>query len=479
MSLINALHARGLKLDHRWFGLFLLLQGVVLTLLLLEIYKPLILASVGIAGGLFMALLLIYPWLLVPVIIVTTALDVTGRVIKATAVGVPLTGFHIAFLLMLIVLPIHVCMRRQSQFPDFELKGPLFLLLGIMAISLTYSPNQPEATIYFMRVLLLVLFMYLTQVLIYNRDAVNSVIYSMIVGVIGAAAMGAYQVATGEFHLPVRMVASLGANVPRATGTFHNPNIFGAFLVGCVVPLLGILLNCRLVWPARLVMGFACLAGFLGTLATFSRSNWMSLTVGTLVVLWMAKKMRYLFVFIVLVLIALLLLSHFVPFAAYVFDRFLSIFTLITEFGTSQRVSSSTRVYLVFAAWDMWLDNPLLGVGWRAFPVLLTEYAPQGYPWWSLVDESHTVLAAVLAELGLVGFLAMIWFIVRTLRISITSIRTMEDEYLRAFTIGLVAVFVSGQVNQSLNGDFSNNIFWFYTGLLFAVIRLERQARPA
>ena len=55
----------------------------------------------------------------------------------------------------------------------------------------------------------------------------------------------------------------------------------------------------------------------------------------------------------------------------------------------------------------------------------------------------------------------------------------MQDPYLRSVLIGVVAVFVGFQVNQSFNGDFSNNIFWFFIGILFAVIHIDRKARAA
>ena len=385
------------KIDRRWFGVFLALQAVILAGTLLVSNTILYLVLAGVGGGIFVVLLLIYPWVIVPVIVATTALDLTGRLVKTTAIGVPLTGFHLALALMVIALLTNICLRRRVEFPAFELKGPLFMLLGMMAVSLTYSPNQPEATIGFMRTVALVLFLYLTQVMIDSRRAVDTVVFSMALAIIGGSAMGAWQVATGEFHLPVRVVSALGANVPRATATFHNPNIFGAFLMGGVIPLLGILLNCRIKWWKVAVLGLAVIIGVLGIMATFSRSNWVSTAVGVLVVLWLGKKLRYFFVFAFAGLLAVLALKEFVPFAAFIFDRFISIFTFFEEFGSVARTSSTTRVYLIFASFNMFLDHPLLGVGWRGFPVVFSHYAPQGYPYWSLVDEAHTVLAAILA----------------------------------------------------------------------------------
>ncbi len=262
MTLLAQLQARAYKLDRRFFAFFILLQAAILVAVLLEQQKFLYMVLAAGGAGFFGILLVSYPWIVVPVIVSTTALDITGQLIKTTAIGVPLTGFHIAFILMIIALVLNIWLRQREEFPVFELKGPLFMFLAVMAVSLTYSPNQPEATIYFTRTTMLVIFLYLTQVMIDSRQAVNMVVYSMVIAIIGGSIMGAWQVVTGEFHLPARVVQSLGANVPRATATFHNPNIFGAFLMSGVIPLLGILLNCRIRWWQQGLIGVACIVGF-------------------------------------------------------------------------------------------------------------------------------------------------------------------------------------------------------------------------
>ena len=65
---------------------------------------------------------------------------------------------------MIIALAANICLSRRVKFPDFEIKAPLFMFLGCIAISLTYSPNQPEATVSFVRICALVLFTYIVQV---------------------------------------------------------------------------------------------------------------------------------------------------------------------------------------------------------------------------------------------------------------------------------------------------------------------------
>ena len=127
----------------------------------------------------------------------------------------------------------------------------------------------------------------------------------------------------------------------------------------------------------------------------------------------------------------------------------------------------------------MFLTHPLLGVGWRAFPVVFEDYKPAGFPHWLPTRESHTLFATIIAELGIVGMLAAIWIVWRVLAFALKHIRLMQDEYLRSVMIALVAIFVTFQVSLTFTGEFANNFLWMFTGVMFAVPALEeREDQP-
>ena len=471
---------RAFVLDRRYFAAFLLLQGAVVagSIFVSELLPVLLLAALGVAF--FVAGLLLRPWIVVPVLLLTTALDSTGRLIGESGHSKDiffLTGFHLAFGLLVVGLVANVCLRQRAHFPDFELKGPLLLFLASIAVSLTYTPNQPEALVSFVRICALVLFTYMVQVVLDERRAISAVLWSLVVLTIAGAVMGAYQVITGQFHLPAKVITALGGNVPRATGAFHNPNIFASFVMSGVLPLLAVLLNYRLPRGQRVLVALSVVIGIGGLLASFSRSSWVSTLAGVIVILWLGGKLRYFFIAIFAAILLVLGLKEFVPFAEYIFERFASIFTLFDEFGSAGRASSTARVYLVMASLDMFWDHPFFGIGWRAFPVVFSEYAPPGYPHWTLVKEPHTIVTAILGELGIVGFAAFAWFVGKTFFLSLGRLRLMQDAYLRAVAIGLIATFVAFQVNQTFNGDLPSNMFWFCIGMLFAVQRLDADAR--
>ena len=467
-----------LPIGRKGFAVFLAAQAAILAGVLFLPREQVLWGLGGAVLVLVLLLLIVYPWLVLPVIIATTALDSAGRVIQTTALGLPVTGFHLSFVLLCVALASHIFLQKRRTFPPLEIQAPLMLFLGCMAVSLTYSPNQPEATISFFRIAFLALFLYITQILIDSRRVLNLTIASLGVVLTGASILAVFQIISERFYLPASVVSSVGANMPRASGTYHNPNIFGTFLVVGILFMAGIFLVPKLRWWKRLLLLLAIGLGSTALVITFSRGNWVALFVGVVVLLFLAGKLRYLFYVAVSFCAAILIVKNYVPFAAYIFERFYSIFSLFAEFGADSRASSTARVYFAIAGFKMFLAHPLLGVGWRAFPVVFEDYKPEGFPHWLPTRESHTLFATIIAELGLVGLLAAAWVAWRILAFSLYHIRHIQDEYLRGVMIALVSTFVAFQVSLTFTGEFANNFLWMFTGIAFAVPALEKREAP-
>lgn len=467
------------NLDKRLFGLFVVFQIIVTAAAFVLPSKLFMIAAIGLAGGIYLVGVLIWPWIIIPAVVVTTALDITGQLIKKTGIGIPITGFHLSLMMMSIGIFTNTCLRRRFSFPAFELSGPLFMLWGTMAFSLTYTPALAEAAVGVMRTLALIAFLYGTQVLIESRQAVNLVVISMGASMIGGAVLAVAQIMSEKFYLPASFVIAVGANAPRATGTFHNPNTFGTFLMCGVVFLFALLVNHRFAkWKAIYLIASLAAAG-AGLVTTFSRSNWVAAAVGIVAALIYARKLRYL-VWVGLCGVGIILaVKEFVPFADHIFQRFVSIFTLLTDFGDAGRESGSARLYFIIAGVEMWLDHPILGVGWRGFPLLFDAYKPIDFPMWVPTKESHTLAANMLSELGLVGFIASAWIVWRVFGRGMEAVRQATDPYLRAVLVALLCVFLSFQISLSATADFSNNFLWFFTGMIFAVIHILERERPS
>lgn len=466
-------------LDRRAFAVFIALQIATVWAAIYLPSKLFTFVAAGIAGGIYLVGVLLWPWIIVPSVIATTALDITGQLIKETGIGIPVTGFHLSLMLMSIGIFTNTCLRRRFTFPAFELKGPLFLLWGSMAFSLTYTPALAEGTVGVMRTLALIAFLYGTQVMIDTRPAVNLVVIALGASMVGGAVLAVFQMLSEKFYLPASFVIAVGANAPRATGTFHNPNTFGTFLMCGVVFLFALLVNHRFAkWKGLYLL--ACLgAAGAGLVMTFSRSNWVAASVGLVMALIYARKLRYMVWAGLGGVVAILAVKEFVPFADHIYQRFVSIFTLLTDFGEAGRESGSARLYFIIAGLEMWLDSPIFGQGWRAFPLLFDNYKPPDFPSWVPTKESHTLFANMLSELGLIGFTASCWIVWRVMKRGMEGVAQTIDPYLRAVLIGLLCVFVSFQVSLSATADFSNNFLWFFTGMIFAVIHLSERETAA
>lgn len=461
-----------------WFALFVGLQiAVVGAWLWMPGSWPLI--GLGVIAGLgYLVALMFWPWLIVPALVGSTALDITGKLVQETAIGIPVTGFHLSLLLMLYALAANTFLRRRRNFPTFELAWPLALFLGVVGLSLTWSPNHPEATISFMRLLALSAFLYLSTVLIDGRPALWATILSMSAAMIGAAILGIIQILTEDFYLPASFVIAVGANAPRATGTFHNPNTFGTFMMVGLVFLTGVYLLAGLNKRQRLFVLAGVVAAAAGLVVTFSRSNWLAAMIGIGILLTAAGRLKHLLGVAFAALLAILAVKEFVPFADHIFQRFVSIFTFLQDFDSTARVSSSGRVYFVLAGLGMFLDNPLFGAGWRAFPVILDAYKPEGFPHWLPTRESHTLFSTIMAELGIVGMVAAGFILWRSVQRGRQALAVTTDPLIKGSLASLLAVFIAFQVSLSFTADYGNNFLWFFTGVLFAVIRLA-EADPA
>ncbi len=145
-------------------------------------------------------------------------------------------------------------------------------------------------------------------------------------------------------------------------------------------------------------MGMVAVIGLLifGILATFSRGGFVGLCVMLPVILIMSRKKAL----GVLLVVAMVIFVSSIASPQY-WDRMRT----ITNFD-AEGVTSGRR-YLWARAWDMFLDNPIIGVGPGNYPFRVAQYEPPE----KLKGTSkagkvcHSLYFTLLSELGIVGSL--------------------------------------------------------------------------
>lgn len=143
--------------------------------------------------------------------------------------------------------------------------------------------------------------------------------------------------------------------------------------------------------------------------------------------------------------------------------------------------SNRARLLRWAQAMTMFLENPVLGQGYGAFAMLYEEdVALVGTYTARFQLGAHSEYLQVLAELGIIGFIAWLWLNIAFLRYGFRALKRMNspsDSFYRAIVIGLMAselsLMVHFIVNNLLNGDAIGIPFWGIYGLLPAVVQMH------
>ena len=213
-------------------------------------------------------------------------------------------------------------------------------------------------------------------------------VISMMMAIIGGAVLAIVQVVTEEFYLPASFVIAVGANAPRATGTFHNPNTFGTFLMAGVVLLFGIMVNLpggilEAVDDVPIALGMGVtglgyyfqplqLAGYSGRSggrSHYSQKAPLPFHGPIFWDLWRFWQLKSLY--------------HLPNTSFYGLFPFLPLLKSSTLWAENQVPPEFTTSWPGSRCfWTI----PLLGAGWRAFPAIFDYYKPTDFPFWILLQ---------------------------------------------------------------------------------------------
>ena len=426
--------------------------------------------TIGTAAGIVIGLLALAvlpaaPEVGLTLLIATTGLDFLGRLDPRPKYEAAVTFFHAALVITVVATVIHLLLKKRLRIPRTDFALPLMVFIGLITLSLLYTPNFYEGALELARLVALSSLFFVCLVVVTDRWKVKWVIVSLIVCAFGVSVLPIYQVFTEALFLPTQVISRLGGGtIPRSEGTFTNPNTLAAFLQIGIVLAVALLLGAKLSWKMRIVLVAGLGVTIFAMLTSFSRGGWVSSACGVLFLLIVRGKLRHVLVTTAVLLLGILLSYQFVPFVDVIASRIASILDVFAD------PSSSSRLYLMSSGWWMFLDNPVFGVGFRGYPELYYDYIHPDMPKLLRdVDESHTMPTTILAELGLVGFIVSMWLWLVVYREGMRAVRAARDPLMHAFASGLLALYVAFLVNFLFADDLVNNIFWLTMGMIYAV----------
>lgn len=350
---------------------------------------------------------------------------------------------HVELLIFLAVL-VSTLLHQKLTFVGLSRKMAILWFATLLSVPFSFWPSSALSFSYdFFRILLFNI-LFVTLVNTMHRFRTALILYVALTGWVAGGALWSY--ANGVFD-----VNALRNGFERATGlTTSNgsPNSLGMTLVASL-PLTALLWKgtFRLKALAVIVTGMSLVAIVL----TGSRTSFACLLL--LIVSFAFTKKTGLFYLAGFGILAVALWP-FVP------DQYKERYSEISDIASGKKKDESYESHRLtrLAGWHMFLDYPISGVGAGQFGIANGQKYWPG-PGKKLWLNSHNLYIQIIAELGIIGAIAWLVFIIPFVRDcfrlkKLVYLRQQPPPLIRSFPTGalfcLVALFIGGWTGHNL-----------------------------
>ena len=156
----------------------------------------------------------------------------------------------------------------------------------------------------------------------------------------------------------------------------------------------------------------------------------------------------------------------------------------VSSISTEARteISGGMRLSIDRDAFRMFLQKPLLGWGLRTFPVVYPQF--RSFYTNFFVNEAHNDYLQLLAEMGLLGFGVMAWFLVVVFRRAVGKIANWTSDVSGAVTLacmlGSIGILVHSLVDFNLQIPANAALFYVFCTVAAAppLLQRARKRRP-
>jgi len=388
--------------------------------------------------------------------------------------------------LMVLLLGIHWLQYQRR--PWLPVTGLLVLAIFslVLLLSFFYAHDNQAVAAGFLQYSKNLTIALLLALLASSTTSLRLVLWGIIAGALFLGALSIIKFLTGnvanDFGGFAQAKVAMRSQVlwVRHSGPIHDPNHFAQILL-IAVPISIERMFSETKWLLKYAAGCALLLSIFTIVMTFSRGALVALAILTFIAFYTLKAYRkWLIVGILLsVVVALPLLPD-----GYI-DRIYSVAPAIgleVEVSQSADSSTSSRIGLMKTAWNMFLDHPLLGVGYNNFLAHYQEYALRYDLRRGGGDISaHTLYLEIAAEGGLIGLLSFGLLLFYLGRVSHQGWRTMKQAGFSS-DANMVAGIAMGLLAYLMAAIWLHNsyprYFWILVGLLLAVPGVVRNTLP-
>jgi O-antigen ligase len=358
--------------------------------------------------------------------------------------------------------------RARKPFYIHELGLSLFLFAIACCLGVVASFDRSDSLRVFLFFLTSLMLLYVITADITTKQRLMKLLGFIYTAVIFTAIYAIYQRFVGVDVSASFTDLAVNEGVPgRVYSTLDNPNNYAEFLV-MLTPLAAVFAaNIK-----RTLLRVSLCAGiafpFLALLMTYSRSGWISILIACIVFIYYVNK-KLIPIFFLFCFAALPLLPD------SVMIRIASLFR--------QDSSNMFRIYIWGGTVNIARDYLATGIGLgpATFAEIYPEYAN---PMAQLgVMHSHMVYLELIIEMGILGFVSFMWYMLRLFKDSACAACRARNPFLRLVCIACLASLVGIALT------FAVEYVWFYprtmftwfilAGIATAAIRIQKNGDSA
>ena len=339
-----------------------------------------------------------------------------------------------------------VFLRGRPRFPSQynRVIQAMYFFLATIFFSLTFTSFFQIGLFHLLSILFAVsLFIILCD----ERTSIRYACMAFVAGLILPACLGWVQILTGyspastwlgiasqqASTLGTAGVETQGNRLLRAYGSFPHPNIFGGYLA---VGLFFLGWGIRFVRSTRERFLFTIpLVILIPTFVmTFSRSAWLALSMSVLCLIGLMifrKRFPPLYTLPLLIVGVVTLLSTILVFSPQIFSR-------VQSSSRLEKISLEERVSQYQQFTDVLRRNPFFGVGPGAYTFALAEVFPEKDVW--AYQPIHNTPLLLLAELGVVGFIALFYLLLRIDQVSTRVAKRANGMFALSLSVLLIVL---------------------------------------
>ena len=378
----------------------------------------------------------------------------------------------LALLMFLVIWRMVIYGDRPS---GWKRASVIFIIVAFWLLSVLIAEDSALALAKFRNFTENVLLAFVVIFFVQKSSSLRGVIWAMLAAGIFMATISTFQNLTSTYDNNYwgfggwDSSSTGGTSNHRLTGPYGNPNAYAQVLVVLVPLALDRFWHERDL-RLRLLAGWALVVCVLTVFFTYSRNGFVTLmfALGFLFIMRRPKVLP-----VVASFILAFILLQFLP-VSYT-ERISTLFQFSPSNSLQQVSDESFRGRLSenIAAWRMFQDHPIFGVGLDNFQVYYQSYARQiGLDPRRIERSPASFYLELLSEQGLVGTAAFILFMAVVFRTlwrarHLFQLLKMEDEAF--MTLAFLSSLAGYMVFYISKNSSYPNVFWLLLGIAFSI----------